>query len=191
MLPWPKMYINIHKTLCNITKYPTIIQWASLKQTRGCGSLCWCYHSNTMATICCLIMQTNSSDHHRRKEWRGIWRILFMTGEWCPSVFKWTCWYSRQEEFRHFCRSAHRCVRFHSTMTKLRGWAMICKSALILPTNNTKATSSIQTLETPASCSHGTNFIHSLSKERSLERQCPCDLLMCFPQVKTEKRRLH
>lgn len=36
----------------NLHKYQTNSQRASLKQTRGCGSLCWCYHSNTLTAIC-------------------------------------------------------------------------------------------------------------------------------------------
>lgn len=72
-------------------------------------------------------------------------------------------------------------------MTKLRGWAMICKLALILSARATLNTNlKLQPLQTPASnlwiCKS------ALRRMKPSEAACPFDLLMCFSQVKQSSR---
>ena len=72
-------------------------------------------------------------------------------------------------------------------MTKLRGWAMICKFALILSAKATaNANAKIQALQTPASnlciCKS------ALRRMKPSEAASLFDLLMCFSQVRQSRR---
>lgn len=195
MLAWPKKYINIHNTLCNIIIYLTNIQWAWLKQTRGCGSLCWCYRSNTMATVCFFIMQINSSNHHQCEEWRGSWRVLLNDMTW-PENDTLQC--SNEPAGTADRRSSNTSADLPTNASGFTARWRSCAgerwfASQLWYFQQTTLRTSHQYRHWRHRHHATTEWICTFTFKRTKPREtvCPCDLLMCFPQVKTEERRLH
>lgn len=106
---------------------------ASLKQTWGCGSLCWCYHSNTLTAM---FFQFSAQCETENSCFYGtdpVWRECGGVMDGSSFTVQTNMLVQGQDQFQHYSRSAQKRVRFHSAMTTLQGRVMICKISFDSP----------------------------------------------------------
>lgn len=188
------------------------IQRASLKQTRGCGSLCWCYHSNTLTALCfwspCGHTAVTITDVREKIIFTQL--TLARSERW--EVIEGFCRWTENDDTLH-CSSepASAAVRRSSNTsadlpTDVSGFTVRWLSsegerwfASLLwyfqrwQEQHTKVRQRYRLWRHLRQTSlawicQSTLRRRKRQKEESRETACPFDLLMCFPQVKQRKR---